>query len=644
MLTIRRLMHLGALLLAAVASLASAQTPQSQNELPPAADVTDKPLENRELSDAQQLAKLRADLAEREKEYTAAVRELAQLNSQVKAKQQDHESLGDSVPQKDREESASELAALESQRELAEERVDLAISERKAVQALIAQLEKKIEQEQQATAKKLAPQETPTEEPTERNATVEAAKTAVTGIPATTDKQAESSTDEPLSARVAEAKAEATKKSEEALAARQAAQTTSERKRTLEANIELERQRLANSYKRHDNLSQTLIKLEEDLFRQIEAGKTAGELAQLTSRRDETRGQLEAISQDIKDQSARVEQLQSQLLGIEQEQLLAAQELKARESEAQAARYNQLVVTITDYAIVALPRIAIILLVLFGIYYVARLLGRRLIEFLSRTERGTADEVQYRTQTLTSVFENAVTTALWVIGSLMVLDTLRVPVSTLLGGVAVAGLAVAFGAQNLIRDYFTGFMILLEDQYKINDVVTINNMTGQVERITLRITVLRDFEGKVYFIPNGLVASVINLTHDWSRVVLDIPVGYPERVERVLAVLFELAQQLASEPAFKSDILREPEVLGVEKLSDSAVVVRLCLVTRPSRKDTIRREMLRRIKGRFDEQKIEFPYPQQTVHLDYVALQGDSAPPHDGRNGNGASNAPIEQA
>jgi len=202
--------------------------------------------------------------------------------------------------------------------------------------------------------------------------------------------------------------------------------------------------------------------------------------------------------------------------------------------------------------------------------------------------------------------------------------------------VAVVGLAVAFGAQNLIRDYFSGFMILLEDQYKISDVITINNMTGKVERITLRITVLRDFEGKVYFIPNGQITSVINLTHEWSRVVLDISVAYKEKVEKVMGVLLEMSQKLASEPAFSGVVLREPELFGVERLSESGVLLRLCLVVRPSQKDTVRREMLRRIKARFDELGIEIPLPQRMVH--YRPLENaDGEPLHIERNTNGSS-------
>jgi small-conductance mechanosensitive channel len=302
----------------------------------------------------------------------------------------------------------------------------------------------------------------------------------------------------------------------------------------------------------------------------------------------------------------------------------AAETKKADESVATDTAHRKEWVTIAwDYALATVPRVVIIVIVLLIAQYGISLVGRRLIRLWSGSDRGTAEEGRYRAQTLVSVFENAVTTALYTIGVISILDALKVPVSTLLGGVAVVGLAVAFGAQNLIRDYFYGFMILLEDQYKINDVVSINSMTGQVERFTLRITVLRDYDGKVFFIPNGQINSVTNMTHEWSRVVLDVPVAYKENVERVMAVLLELAQGLASDPSFKNGVLKEPELVGVDKLADSAVIVRICFVTRPSQKDSVRREMLKRIKARFDELDIEIPFAQHVVH--YRPITSDQA-------------------
>lgn len=608
---------------------------------PPPVDVERvASLETDIAADQKQLGKLRVDLETREAEYNAAVKEFNELKSALEAKQAEIEALKKKNNAEELAAGQEALEALTSRFELAKERVDLSIAERKAVQALITQLEKKISQDQLALDKMsgLAP----APEPAPPAATAEEkpapAASLVPGLPApagATNGEAPKKS-EPLSPRVAEAESLATQTAAEAVEARQTAQALDERKKTLLENIELERKRLTNSHKRHDNLSQTLLKLEEELFRELSAGKEYAALGDLPKQREAAQEQLQEVSQQINDHSERIQELQAQLLGLQQEQLAAAQEVEEKEAAAETARRNQWLVTLSDYAIVALPRVATIVLVLFVTYYLLRLIGRRLITLWSNTERGTEEERRNRAQTLVSVFENTATTAIYITGGLMVLETLKVPVGTLLGGVAVVGLAVAFGAQNLIRDYFSGFMILLEDQYKIHDVITINNMTGQVERITLRITVLRDFEGKVYFIPNGQITSVINLTHEWSRVVLDIPVAYKEKVEKVMGVLLEMGQKLASEPAFSGVVLREPELFGVERLSESAVLLRLCLVVRPSQKDTVRREMLRRIKGRFDELEIEIPLPQRMVHYRPLG-NADGEPLHIEHGSNGAS-------
>jgi small conductance mechanosensitive channel len=187
----------------------------------------------------------------------------------------------------------------------------------------------------------------------------------------------------------------------------------------------------------------------------------------------------------------------------------------------------------------------------------------------------------------------------------------------LLGGAAVFGLAVAFGAQNLIRDYFSGFMVLLEDQYGINDYVKVGDISGQVERITLRMTALRDTDGVVHFVPHGTINTVSNLTHGWSRAMFDIGIGYKEDVDRVMRLLVDLGRDLRKDPEYGPLILDNPEMYGVDKFDESAVVIKFSLKTRPLKQWPVRREMLRRIKKKFDELDIEIPYPHRTVYHRY---------------------------
>jgi small conductance mechanosensitive channel len=199
-------------------------------------------------------------------------------------------------------------------------------------------------------------------------------------------------------------------------------------------------------------------------------------------------------------------------------------------------------------------------------------------------------------------------------GTLTLLDEIGLPVGPLMGGAAVVGLAIAFGAQNLIKDFFTGFMILLEQQYMVNDVVKIGNIAGQVERISLRMTTLRDLEGRVHFMPHGNITAVTNMTHGWSRAVFDIDVAYKEDVDRVIEVLLDLGQQLRRDPEYGPLILDDPTMLGVDAFGDSAVTIKFYLKTRPLRQWPVKRELLRRIKNRFDELGIEIPFPHRTLY------------------------------
>lgn len=177
------------------------------------------------------------------------------------------------------------------------------------------------------------------------------------------------------------------------------------------------------------------------------------------------------------------------------------------------------------------------------------------------------------------------------------------------------GLAVAFGAQNLIRDYFTGFMVLMEDQYGINDVVRIGSISGMVEKITLRMTVLRDLEGVVHFIPHGTITTVSNLTHGWSRALLDIKIPLNEDPDRMMEMLREMVIDMRKDAHFGQLIIEDPDILGVESVNNDGITIRFLIKTVPLQQWTVKRELLRRIKHRFDLLKIAFPIPQHLIHF-----------------------------
>jgi moderate conductance mechanosensitive channel len=267
------------------------------------------------------------------------------------------------------------------------------------------------------------------------------------------------------------------------------------------------------------------------------------------------------------------------------------------------------------------PRVVLVLLGMLVLSQLVRLFTRQVMKVLSHhAVRCGEESCENRARTLIGVFRNAASLVICVGGSMMLLDEMGVPIMPLLGGAAVAGLAVAFGAQNLIRDYFCGFMVLLEDQYSIGDVVKIGDVSGTVEKITLRMTVLRDLEGAVHFVPHGTITLVSNMTHGWSQAHFEIGVAYKEDVDRVMEVLLELAREMHADPVFATQMLAEPEMRGVSDITDSAVIISFIIKTRPLKQWSVKREMLRRIKRRFDELGIEMPFQHRTI---YHRLQGN---------------------
>jgi small conductance mechanosensitive channel len=261
------------------------------------------------------------------------------------------------------------------------------------------------------------------------------------------------------------------------------------------------------------------------------------------------------------------------------------------------------------------PKLFAILLGTCLLHMSVRVGCRQIAQIMARGgSRGTQRERENRAVTLVAVFRNVASVAIVGGGILMSLDEVGIPIMPLMGGAAVLGLAVAFGSQNLVRDYFSGFMVLMEDQYGINDVVRIGDIAGVVEKITLRVTVLRDLEGIVHFIPHGSITRVSNMTHGWSRAVVEMNISYKEDTDYVMGVLMEVAKELRKDPNFGPLILDEPEMLGLDRFGDSAVVIKFVLKTHPLKRWPVRRELLRRIKRKFDELGIEIPFPQRTVY------------------------------
>ena len=262
------------------------------------------------------------------------------------------------------------------------------------------------------------------------------------------------------------------------------------------------------------------------------------------------------------------------------------------------------------------PRILLIVVGLVLLWFFSRwMIGAGLSQLKFRHYK-SKEEREERIETLRRAFRSALTIVFLGVAILTLLAEFGVNLSVLLGGAAVFSLAIAFGAQSLVKDFFSGFMILSENQYRVGNVVQINNVSGVVEDISLRMTILRDLEGIAHFIPHGEIKLVSNLTHGWSRVVLDLKVPYKENVDTVMDVTLDVANGLTSDKAFGRFIIDEPEMLGVDAFAESGVIVKVLIKTLPLKQWLVKREFLRRIKNRFDELKIEIAIPHSKVYYE----------------------------
>ncbi len=238
----------------------------------------------------------------------------------------------------------------------------------------------------------------------------------------------------------------------------------------------------------------------------------------------------------------------------------------------------------------------------------------QIVENMKR--RGRADiEMEKRAATLSGLFRKTVVVVLWIVAIIMALKEAGFDVGPLLAGAGVVGLAVGFGAQNLVRDLVSGLFLLLENQIHVNDVAIINGTGGLVEQINLRTIVLRSMDGTIHVFPNGGITTLANMTHEYSYYVFDIGVAYKEDTDRVIEVVQQVADDIMKEEKYKSLILAPLEVLGVDSFGDSAVVIKARIKTLPIEQWTVGREMNRRIKKKFDELGIEIPFPHRSVYF-----------------------------
>lgn len=259
-----------------------------------------------------------------------------------------------------------------------------------------------------------------------------------------------------------------------------------------------------------------------------------------------------------------------------------------------------------------------------SIILIAALIGSKMLKkLLSKVhtillQRGIASgesvsESSKRIETLMFLLRQAVYVILWVTAGLMVIKQVGIEIGPVLAGAGILGLAVGFGGQNLVKDVISGFFLILENQVRIGDVVSINGTSGLAEQINFRTIVLRDVAGVVHIIPNGSITSLSNMTHGWSAYVFEIGVAYREDPDRVISLLKETGEKLRLDPQYKDLIINDLEIFGVDRFEDSAVVIKGRIKTKPIHQWEVGREFLRRVKYAFDDQNIEIPFPQRTI-------------------------------
>jgi small conductance mechanosensitive channel len=608
--------------------------------------------------DEKQLAAAQQRLAAPDSEYKRAETGFREVDGRLASKLWEVKKLRQAGKTGEADALEKGLGPLKKERNEARDRFDLAFQARKTLQERVSTLPAKIEREKQALEKLEGPHIHGSEEPSQLKEPAAPSEPRKESRPTAGEPSKDSKTSPAASALtasksaaspVSEERAEAVRTNKKLKEATERASKTADAARTARERVQslstwldslrnqvLQEQRLLDiARKTAASARERKAGLEQNLQQRTAAGAPADELAGLRKKIDEETALIERSDGDALSSADTLIELQASLDRGQTRRTESEKEAERAEKEAERAekKVEELQNPFTPHNVLQWfldhgPRLLVILLGMLVLHRLVSMSSRRIVRLMTHSGRKAErlDE-EDRAETLVGVFRN--TAALLILGGgvLMLLDEVGIPVVPLMGGAAVFGLAVAFGAQNLIKDYFSGFMVLLEDQYAVNDVIRIGPIEGKVERISLRITVLRDVTGVVHFIPHGTITTVSNLTHGFSRAFFEIGIAYKEDPDQVMALLEELARELRAEPEFGPLILDDPEMLGIDALGESSVLIKFYLDTKPLKQGMVRRELLRRIKRRFNQLGIEIPFPHRTIYHRHE--NGETAEPQD---------------
>lgn len=595
--------------------------------------------------DKQRLRWLRSELGSRTRWFEDLAAGMAEIAAERNVKREKLEALEADLESDPREVVTlrAEVDELQEDYTLFDTQTDLALTAEKTIREQLDAMEAKIAQDEHVLGKltgeiAIELPEAPQTGATGSSATTDARESTRVPMPVPAPGPAPATSAAPQGARASSSMTAARLHAEKALEGKErdveiaklALSDFVERKRALQRQIEFEQGLAQSDAKELENLEHVLVIAKGRLEKYRESGAPAEKI----QRRERGNGNLiRLIEQSKKSGEARTEYIQSlleRLDHLEEAEIGVTEEVDAKREEAAVARRHAMWLespihprNIQHWAKERGPRILLVLFAAFCLLIFVRLSSRRIARTLVRRRRGSRSTGTGRADTLAFSFRSVSRILIVIFAALLVLQEAGIDIKTVLGGAAVLGVAVAFGAQDLMKDYFSGFLILAEDQYQLGDLVTINGVTGTVESVNMRVTVLRDLEGRVHFIPNGNIDHVTNRTYAWGRPVFEIPVGYDEDVDAVMERLIEVAKELSQAPDWNDKIIGDPDMLGVDRFTDYGVVIKFMVKTKPEQLFAVRRELLRRISKRFNELGIRITVPQR------IWLRGGDEPQAD---------------
>lgn len=578
--------------------------------------------------DQGKLDEVRRELETRQEFFDLLGQQTRDVALALEEKQDQRREMGETADPEEVSALEAEIAELEAQVELMAAQTDLALTAESTVRKQIEALEKKLEREQRAidmlrgvtsvdSSQSAAVPPEPTTQPT-------GAPAVRPGFPVIPQTPAAPESKPKITRLESTAQIEAIRELErmEAEVARAELDVVEfvKRKESLQQQIGFEETLRETAEGSVENLSRAVEVFEGILQAKTKAGAEQEELKYLQEG-IESITELAAESQgEIERRTEYIESLQARLNRTQAEEDLVVQEVEDRREDAKRALEKLFWLesplhpkNVWRWLSSRGPRILLVIIVAWVLLAIVRWSARWIAQTIVGAPDKESSRGTNRADTLALSFRSAVSLFIVIAAVLLVFQEAGVDVKTVLGGAAILGVGLAFGAQNLMRDYFTGFMILLEDQYELGDLITIGGITGTVERVNMRTTMLRDIEGRMHFIPNGEIKSVTNRTYVWGRAVLELPIPFSEDVDRVMDVIQQVAKDFREDPEMGDWVTDEPVMLGVDKFTEYGVIIKFMVQTQPDKIFPTRRQLLRRIKNRFDQEGIEISVPHRIL-------------------------------